>query len=327
MEKLWVVRSSNGGFIETFLSKSIIGLGWCPEVDLKNLDLNGIKKLLSELYPTKEKSIPTWAGMLNNFINKMNIDDIVLTYDPSSRNYYVGKIISDYSYNSKIVDCPQTRKVQWYQKQISRDSLSNELKNSLGSTLTLFQLRKEQEKEILDLLNDKKQIPKDSSLIKEENNENALMLIENSKEILKDFIQSLDPDEMEELVKEILNAMGYIAQRTKKGADRGVDVFASKDGLGLEEPRIFAEVKHRKGSMSSQEIRAFTGGRKSTDKCLYISTGGFSKDAKYEAERSNVPLKLLDIDDLANLITLYYDKFSAEGKILLPLKKVYLPLK
>lgn len=327
MEKLWVVRSSNGGFIETFLSKSIIGLGWCPEVDLKNLDLNGIKKVLSELYPTKEKSIPTWAGMLNNFINKMNIDDIVLTYDPSSRNYYVGKIISDYSYNSKIVDCPQTRKVQWYQKQISRDSLSNELKNSLGSTLTLFQLRKEQEKEILDLLNDKKQIPKDSSLIKEENNENALMLIENSKEILKDFIQSLDPDEMEELVKEILNAMGYIAQRTKKGADRGVDVFASKDGLGLEEPRIFAEVKHRKGSMSSQEIRAFTGGRKSTDKCLYISTGGFSKDAKYEAERSNVPLKLLDIDDLANLITLHYDKFSAEGKILLPLKKVYLPLK
>lgn len=327
MEKLWVVRSSNGGFIETFLSKSIIGLGWCPEVDLKNLDLNGIKKVLSELYPTKEKSIPTWAGMLNNFINKMNIDDIVLTYDPSSRNYYVGKIISDYSYNSKIVDCPQTRKVQWYQKQISRDLLSNELKNSLGSTLTLFQLRKEQEKEILDLLNDKKQIPKDSSLIKEENNENALMLIENSKEILKDFIQSLDPDEMEELVKEILNAMGYIAQRTKKGADRGVDVFASKDGLGLEEPRIFAEVKHRKGSMSSQEIRAFTGGRKSTDKCLYISTGGFSKDAKYEAERSNVPLKLLDIDDLANLITLHYDKFSAEGKILLPLKKVYLPLK
>lgn len=63
------------------------------------------------------------------------------------------------------------------------------------------------------------------------------------------------------------------------------------------------------------------------NKCLYISTGGFSKDAKYEAERSNVPLKLLDIDDLANLISLHYDNFSAEGKILLPLKKVYLPLR
>lgn len=327
MEKLWVVRSSNGEFIDTFLSKSIVGLGWCLEANFNNFDLTEIKKVLLETYPTKEKSIPTWAGMINNFVNKMNIGDFVITYEPSSRNYYVGKIISDYSYNSKIIDCPQTRKVQWFSEQISRDLLSNDLKNSLGSTLTLFQLKKEQEKEIFDLLNSKKQIKKDSNLIKEENNENALMLIENSKEILKDFIQSLDADEMEELVKEILNSMGYIAQRTKKGADRGIDVFASKDGLGLEEPRIYAEVKHRKGSMSSQDIRAFTGGRNPSDKCLYISTGGFSKDAKYEAERSNVPLKLLDIDDLANLISLHYDNFSAEGKILLPLKKVYLPLR
>lgn len=327
MEKLWVVRSSNGEFIDTFLSKSIVGLGWCLETNFSNFDLTEIKKVLLKTYPTKEKSIPTWAGMINNFVNKMNIGDFVITYEPSSRNYYVGKIISDYSYNSKIIDCPQTRKVQWFSGQISRDLLSNDLKNSLGSTLTLFQLKKEQEKEIFDLLNSKKQIKKDSNLIKEENNENALMLIENSKEILKDFIQSLDADEMEELVKEILNSMGYIAQRTKKGADRGIDVFASKDGLGLEEPRIYAEVKHRKGSMSSQDIRAFTGGRKPSDKCLYISTGGFSKDAKYEAERSNVPLKLLDIDDLANLISLHYDNFSAEGKILLPLKKVYLPLR
>lgn len=327
MEKLWVVRSSNGEFIDTFLSKSIVGLGWCLETNFSNFDLTEIKKVLLETYPTKEKSIPTWAGMINNFVNKMNIGDFVITYEPSSRNYYVGKIISDYSYNSKIIDCPQTRKVRWFSEQISRDLLSNDLKNSLGSTLTLFQLKKEQEKEIFDLLNSKKQIKKDSNLIKEENNENALMLIENSKEILKDFIQSLDADEMEELVKEILNSMGYIAQRTKKGADRGIDVFASKDGLGLEEPRIYAEVKHRKGSMSSQDIRAFTGVRKPSDKCLYISTGGFSKDAKYEAERSNVPLKLLDIDDLANLISLHYDNFSAEGKILLPLKKVYLPLR
>ena len=131
---------------------------------------------------------------------------------------------------------------------------------------------------------------------------------------------------MEELVKEILNAMGYIAERTPKGPDTGFDVFASKDGLGLEDPRIFVEVKHREGKMSSQDIRKFTGGRNSNDKCLYVSTGGFTKDAKYEEARSSVPLKLIDINDLANLLSLHYDNFSAEGKSLLPLKKVYIPL-
>ena len=326
MEKIWVVRSNNGEYIETFIEKSIVALGWCPDDNLKGMDLAGIKQILCELYPTKQKSIPTWAGMINNFVNKIKINDYVLTYDPSSRLYYIGKILDDYSYNSNIKETPQIRKVKWYKEQISRDLLSNDTKNSLGSTLTVFRLNSEQEKEILDLLDKKQKKTKDLNTIREENNENSMMLIENSKETLKDAIQSLSSDEMEELFKEILIAMGYIANRTKKGADRGIDIFASKDGLGLEEPRIFVEVKHRKGQMGSQEIRAFTGGRKTNDKCLYVSTGGFTKDAKYEAERSNVPLKLVDIDDLVNLITLHYDNFSAEGKILLPLKKVYLPL-
>ena len=78
--------------------------------------------------------------------------------------------------------------------------------------------------------------------------------------------------------------------------------------------------------MGSKEIRQFLGSRKEADKCLYVSTGGFTKDAHYEAERSNVPLTLVDIDKLASIIERYYDNFSAEGRTLLPLKKTYLPL-
>ena len=118
----------------------------------------------------------------------------------------------------------------------------------------------------------------------------------------------------------------YHSTIDKKGADRGIDVFASTDGLGLEDPRIFVEVKHRKGQMGSQDIRTFLGGRKAGDKCLYVSTGGFSKDAKYEAERSAIALTIIDIEDLANIISLHYDKFSVEGRSLLPLKKVYIPV-
>ncbi len=43
------------------------------------------------------------------------------------------------------------------------------------------------------------------------------------------------------------------------------------------------------------------------------------------AERSNVALTLIDINLLAETITRYYDHFSVEGKMLLPLKKVYIP--
>jgi len=58
---------------------------------------------------------------------------------------------------------------------------------------------------------------------------------------------------------------------------------------------------------------------------LYVSTGGFSKDAKYEAERSTIPVTLIDADELGILIVQYYDSFDSETRTLIPLVKIYWP--
>ena len=47
---------------------------------------------------------------------------------------------------------------------------------------------------------------------------------------------------MQELVAGILRAMGLKTKISNKGPDRGKDIIASPDGLGLENPRIFVEV-------------------------------------------------------------------------------------
>lgn len=264
--------------------------------------------------------------IIDAFVNVIKAGDYVVTYDKSSRLYYIGEVIGDYFFDDNLSkDYPNLRKVKWNNKVISRDDLSSASKNSLGSVSTVFHLSHEAENEIIDLLRNKKENIKNEQEIAEEVELQSGELLENSTETLKDRILNLSPDNMEELVKEILNAMGYIARRTPKGADRGIDVFASKDGLGLEEPRIFAEVKHRKGQMGAHEIRSFIGGRQIGDRCIYVSTGGFSKEAKYEAERSKTPLYLIDLDGLAELVSIHYDNFKAEGKVLLPLRKVYLP--
>lgn len=89
----------------------------------------------------------------------------------------------------------------------------------------------------------------------------------------------------------ILRAMKYRTRVSAEGSDRGMDIFASPDGLGLQEPRVFVEVKHRRNEqIGAPDIRAFLGGRKPTDRCLLVSTGGFSKEARYEAERSAIAL-------------------------------------
>ncbi|MBL4821200.1 MAG: restriction endonuclease, partial [Gammaproteobacteria bacterium] len=150
--------------------------------------------------------------------------------------------------------------------------------------------------------------------------------IAQSQELIKDKVVSLAPDEMEELVAAIFRAMGYKSKVSPKGPDRGVDVVASPDGLGLTQPRIKAEVKHRDGSMGAPAIRGFIGALREGDSGLFISTGGFSREARYEAERSTFPLTLVDLDDLADLIVGHYENFDLEGRALVTLVRIYWPV-
>lgn len=94
---------------------------------------------------------------------------------------------------------------------------------------------------------------------------------------IKDRINSLDWDEMQNLVAGVLRSMGYKTQVSPAGADRGKDIIASPDGFGFENPRIIVEVKHRREQMGSQQIRSFIGGRHKDDRGLYVSTGVLRK--------------------------------------------------
>jgi restriction system protein len=144
-------------------------------------------------------------------------------------------------------------------------------------------------------------------------------------EFIKDRLNRLTWDDMQEVVAGLLRAMNYKTRVSPAGPDRGKDIVASPDGFGFENPRIVVEVKHRSGAMGAREIRSFLGGRHPNDKGLYVSTGGFTKDAYYEAERANIPLTLLNLEDLVTALVESYEKLDIETQQLIPLKKVYVP--
>ena len=127
------------------------------------------------------------------------------------------------------------------------------------------------------------------------------------------------------MVAGLLRAMGYKTQVSPAGSDRGKDIIASPDGFGFEAPRIVVEVKHRSQQMGSAEIRGFLGGRHPQDRGLYVSTGGFSREALYEADRANIPLQLMDLNLLVHTILQHYEKFDVQTQRILPLTRVYWP--
>lgn len=77
--------------------------------------------------------------------------------------------------------------------------------------------------------------------------------------------------------------------------------------------------------MGASDIRSFLGGLRGEDRGLYVSTGGFTKEAHYEAERAAVPVHLVNLDLLATLLVQHYDQMDNDGRALVPLIRFYWP--
>lgn len=320
---MWMLRAGEGGYLlDEFKQKSAIAIGWKSIGSLsKKLSREDIKALLREKADSLNlHQINTAAGQIYRFINEMCIDDFVLTYDSQRRIYLVGKVTSEYAFMSSE-DFPHKRSVDWF-SEISRDSLSVSTKNSLGAISTLFEIKDDSKSEILSLLSGGSQVVEYDQKADEEELKEDIAL--RAYQLIQDKILQLDWEEMQELVAGILRAMGYKTLVTEKGADRGKDIEASPDGLLLEEPRVLVEVKHRKGQMGATDIRNFHSTLRGK-KGLYVSTGGFSKEAKYEAERGVEHITLIDVNRLTDLLIDNYDACDVDTKLLVPLTKIYWP--
>lgn len=329
---MWMVRAEvQGRYFEEFKTNSIVAIGWVDVGDLSSLKTReDFSRAVTKAYPDfKPGKIINSAGQLHRFVREIKVNDRVLTYDPSERVYLVGTIVKEYEYLPSILaDDPNVRRVKW-EGVVSRDSLSIPTRNTLGSILTLFLLSPDASKEIEEKLSAAL-----TDILKPIQFEETEMLQVDDLykdiqikafEFIKDKVSRLDWDEMQELVAGLLRAMGYKTRISPSGPDRGKDIVASPDGLGFEDPRIIVEVKHRGQAMGSQDVRSFLGGRHEGDRGLYVSTGGFSKDARYEAERARIPLTLMDIDDLVKSILDHYQNMDADTQRLVPLRKLYWP--
>jgi restriction system protein len=332
MPNFWMVRAGTGGALaREFLKERCVAIGFGAKIDLNTLkDKDQIKNFLAQQCPeVSAGKRSSWVGSIHRFKSEVQVGDQVTFYDSATREYHVGEVTGPCVFRPGFIqDMHQTRAVIW-KHTISRDELSAASRNALGSLLTIFEPGDEVRDEFAHLI-EGKQSPKPVKVealpdadpidtLREE-------FVEKAHEFIKDRILKLDWEEMQELVAAILRALGYRTRVSPKGSDQGKDIIASPDGLGLSSPRIKAEVKHRpRSQMGAPEVRSFLGGLRGEDRGLYVSTGGFSMEATYEAERAAIPVTLITLDDLASLLVQHYDKMDSDGQALVPLLRMYWP--
>lgn len=131
------------------------------------------------------------------------------------------------------------------------------------------------------------------------------------REMLKQAIFENDPQFFEQLVVDLLIAMGYGYDKTSGivvggSHDGGIDGIIYEDKLGLDQIYLQAKRFKEENRIGRKELQAFVGAMQSVQKGVFITTSSFTKEAvEYADKQQQKSLKLVDGNMLADLMIKY----------------------
>jgi restriction system protein len=164
----------------------------------------------------------------------------------------------------------------------------------------------------------------------EESNENEkTATLEEAEEAawseIESFLENMSPYDFQDLVAGLLRGMGYFVDWVSPpGPDKGIDIVAYADPLGVRGPRIKVQVKRRSDKTAVDGVRGFMAVLGESDVGLFVSTGGFTREAEDEARRQEKRrIMLVDLKRLFDLWTEHYSRVPEAQRRLLPLRAVY----
>lgn len=323
---LWGIHGGRLGKADTlFLKQNCIAIGWDKLGDVSPIgaDREALKERLAETYPkAKPGAIPVHAGQLYKFITEIQPGDLVVYPSKIDRQIHIGKVGSAHRYDPSLnPEYPNLRDVEWL-GEFPRTRFSQGALYEIGSALTLFQVKNYAD-EFLAALAGEAPTPADRD------EEAAAIVAAEIEATTRDYVLKRLAREakgylLEHFVAHLLEAMGYKTRVTPVGTDAGIDIIAHKDDLGFEPPIIKVQVKSTEGSVGDPIVSALYGKVGNGEFGLLVTLGTFTPAAKNFA-RGKSNLRLIDGDELVDLIFDYYEQFDSKYKGLLPLKHVYVP--
>jgi restriction system protein len=323
---IWGIHAGKTGDADhIFLKENFVAIGWYKMKDLSKIpaEREAFKKKVAEAYPdAKPGAIPNYAGQTFRFIHEMKEGDLIAYPSKRDRKIHIGKITGPYRYDPTIEEgYPNLRPVEWL-KTLPRTDFSQAALYEIGSAMSFFQIKNYAEEfqaalsgSILPLA------PKDDATVGE--------VSENIEQTTKDFIlkklaTELKGHPLEDFVAHLFEVMGYQTRISPEGADGGIDIIAHKDELGFEPPLIKIQVKSKDGTIGDPEVSALYGKVSPNEFGLIITLSTFSTQAKHFA-RNKSNLRLIDGEELIDLVLKHYENFNSRYKGLIPLKRVYIP--
>jgi len=324
-KQVWGIHAGKIGEAHTlFLKQNVIAIGWSEMGDLSKIAKNreAFKDKVSITYPTvKPGAIPNYAGQTFRFVNEMKKGDYVVYSSKMDKQFHIGLVEADYKYEPKTdSQYPNQRNVKWLMT-LPRANFSQGALYETGSAMSFF-LIKTYANEFLSALDGKTTV---SSVEEDETVDFVVSAIEDSTKtfLFKTLSQDFKGHPLAVLFGHLLETMGFKTTVSPPGPDGGIDIIGHKDEFGFESP-IKVQVKSNDGNVGDPAVSALLGKLGKDDNGVIVTLGGFTKQAK-EFAKGKTNLKLIEGDELVDLILNNYEKLNAHYKALIPLKRVYVP--
>ena len=323
---IWGIHAGRTGDAHSlFINNSEIALSWAEMPDLSTIQPNrdSFKAVVARAFPSaKPGAIPNYTGQLFRFVHEMKKGDLVVYPSKADRIINIGQVVGDYVYQGKNEAYPHRRAVKWL-KAVPRLNFSQGALYEIGSAMSFFQIKNYADEFRAVLEGNEPSVPvkQDPTISLVQSN-----IEETSKDyIIKALAQELKGHPFAEFVGHLLKTMGYRTRVSPEGTDGGVDIIAHKDELGFEPPIIKVQVKSAEASSIGDPVVAALYGKVDPKEFgLFVTLGTYTNQAKQFA-RGKANLRLIDGDELVQLILLHYEQFDSRYKGVLPLKRVYVP--
>ena len=323
---LWGIHGGKTGDAATlFLTQKCIALGWADVGDLRKVkaDRESFKALVQRTYPNaKPGAIPNNAGQLYRFVHEMKKGDLVVYPSKQDRMVHFGTIVGDYIFDpGTVAGYPNRRAVNWH-KALPRTHFSQGALYEIGSAMSLFQVKNYAD-EFHSALVSRSSAP--IAVVDETVSAVAEEIAENTRDfILKKLGRDLKGTPLEQFIAHLLQTMGFNTKMQPEGDHGAIDILAHKDELGIEPPIIKVQVKSGEGNIGETDISSFSANVDPGEVGIFVTLGSFGSKARTFARRKP-NLRLIDGDDLVQLIYKHYEQFESRYKGVIPLKQVWVP--
>ncbi len=334
MAKLWGLHMPVGIGLSA-IENNRVSIGWKHMGDLSALpkDREAIKAAVASAYPDKKQgAIPVEAGVIYRFVHEIKAGDYVVYPSKHDRVVNLGRFTGELAFEEGPADdddgYPNSRLVEWL-GHFPRSEFSQSALYEIGSFLTLF-LVKNHTSEFLAKIDpnvqndnepDQDAVPDDDSV--------SSTVTRQAEETTEDFVikrihAGLSGHEFEHFIAHLLERMGYTVRVTQKSSDGGVDVIAHNDKLGFEPPIIKVQCKRTTNQINETEVRELLGTLVEGEYGLFVTLGPFAQKVR-QSERNLSKLRLIDGEQLFELIVTHYASLSPRYRTLIPLRQIYVP--